>query len=241
MLTAGRIFALAICAVALTGCNRVTEAKLLGTWRAENDETVNEITCRRDHSFTSWTSWKNELTTPSVAISAGDWQMQDRGLVVHFTKYVPVDTWAEEDKQMKFAIVKIRNDALLMKNFDGSNVLTYKRLLPDYVLAPMKRAPNDADFIGTWKIHYNTHDFEMSFSRDHRYGNFARVEGVLQQFFTGTWHTDGNQLIVDAKSVPMFEGDSVHKSRMRWLVTGIEPQRIAIKDGPVTYCLERLK
>jgi hypothetical protein len=109
----------------LTGCNRITEAKLLGTWRAEEDETVNEIACRRDHSFTSWTSWKNELTTPSVAIGAGDWKLQNRQLVVHFTKYVPVDTWADEDKEIRFRIVKIGNDALLMKNFDGSKVLTY--------------------------------------------------------------------------------------------------------------------
>jgi hypothetical protein len=109
-------------------------------------------------------SWKNELSTPSVAIGAGDWQLQDRKLGIRFTKYVPVDTWAEEDKQMTFAIVKIRNDVLLMKNFDGSKVLSYKRLLPDYVLAPIKRAPNDADFLGTWQIHYNTHDYEMSFN-----------------------------------------------------------------------------
>lgn len=99
MQTVSRIFVVAVCAMTLTGCNRITEAKLLGTWRAEDDETVNEIACRRDHSFTSWTSWKNELTTPSVAIGAGDWQLQDRQLVVRFTKNVPVDTWAEKRRR----------------------------------------------------------------------------------------------------------------------------------------------
>jgi hypothetical protein len=241
MLAAARIFAFAVCTVTLVGCNRFTEAKLLGTWRAEGDETVEEMACRKDHSFTSWTSSKNELTTPSVGIAAGDWQLQGHELAVHFTKYVPVNTWADEDRQIRFTIVQIRNDALLMKNFDGSKVITYKRLSHYCALAPIKRAPNDADFVGTWQIHYNTHDFEMSFSRDHRYGDFAKVGGVLEEFFTGTWHTDGDQLIVDAKSVPMFEGDSVHQSQLRWLVIGIEPQRIAIRDGPVPYCLERLK
>jgi hypothetical protein len=225
----------------LTGCNRLTEAKLLGTWRAEDDETVNEIACRRDHSFTSWTSWKNELTTPSVAIDAGDWKLEDGQLLVHFTKYVPVDTWADEDKEIGFRIVKTGNDALLMKNFDGSKVLTYKRLLPDLVLTPIKRPPRDADFIGAWQIHFNTHDYEMLFNQDHTCGDFAQVADVRKQFFAGIWHIDGNRLIVDAKSVPMFKGDSIRKSQLRWLVTGIELQRIAIKDGPVSYCLERLE
>jgi hypothetical protein len=241
MLTAGDIFVLAVCAMALTGCNRIGEAKLLGTWRAEDDQTIEEMACRKDHSFTSWTNWKNELTTPSVAIGAGDWRLQDRELVVHFTKYVPVDTCADEDKQIRFTIVKIDNDALLTKNSDGSKVLTYKRLLPDCVLPPIKRAPNDIDFVGTWQIHFNTRDYEMSFNPDHTCGDFAEVEGVRKQFFTGIWQRDGDHLTVDATSVPMFEGDSVHKSHMRWRVSGIEPQRIAIKDGPVSYCLERLK
>ncbi len=221
----------------VTGCNRITEAKLAGTWRAEDDETVNEIACRRDHTFTSWTSRKNELTTPGVAIGAGDWKLQDRQLVVHFTKYVPVDTWADEDKQIMYKIVNIRNDALLMKNFDGSKVLTYKRLLPDYVLSPMKGIPNDADFVGTWKMHYNTHDYEMSFKKDHSYGDFAQLQGVREQLFSGIWHTDGNRLIVDAKSVE----DPTRKSHLSWSVTAIESQRIAIRDGPVPYILERLK
>jgi hypothetical protein len=81
----------------------------------------------------------------------------------------------------------------------------------------------------------------MSFSKDHSYTNFARVEGIRKQFFTGIWHTDGNQLRVDAKSVPMFEGDLTHKSQLSWSVTAIEPQRIAIRDGPVPYILERLE
>lgn len=128
-----------------------------------------------------------------------------------------------------------------MKNFDDSKVLTYKRLLPDHVLAQIQRAPSDADFVGTWRIHFNTHDYEILFNEDHTCGDFAQVEGARKQFFTGIWHIDGNQLIADAKSVPMFEGESIHKSHLRWLVTGIEPQTIAIKDGPVSYCLERLK
>ena len=64
MLAASHIFVVVVCAMILTGCGRITEAKVFGTWRAEDDETVHEIGCGRDHTFTAWTDVKNELTTP---------------------------------------------------------------------------------------------------------------------------------------------------------------------------------
>lgn len=241
MLAASRIFLVVVCAMILTGCDRITEAKLFGTWRAEDDETVHEIGCGRDHTFTAWTDVKNELTTPGCLISSGEWHLSGQQLVVHFTKHVAVDSWEGEDTRTSFTVLKVTGDTLVMKNFDGSKVLNYHRLSPDYVVAPIKRPLNDADFIGGWRIHYHTRDYEMVFGQNHTCGDFARVEGVRKQFFAGTWRIEGDQLVVDAESVPMFEGDPVHKSWLRWFVAGIQPQRIAIKDGPVSYCLERLK
>ena len=140
MQTISRAFAVAVCAMTATACNRLSDAKLAGIWRAEDDTTINEIACRSDHTFTSWTSWKNDLTTPSVGIGAGEWRLQDHQLIVHLKKYVLVDTWADEDKEITFKILKSDNDALLIKNFDDNKTVTYKRLLPDHVLTPMKRA-----------------------------------------------------------------------------------------------------
>jgi hypothetical protein len=238
MLLAFRIVAVGCCVAIFAGCNRLTEAKLLGTWRAEDDQTVEEIACRKDHSFTAWTSWKNELTTPSVAIGAGDWQLQGHELVVHFTKGVPVDTWSNEDKHIRFTIVKLGNDALLMKNFDGSKVVTYKRLSPDYTLAPMKHAPNDGDFVGTWHIHYNTHDYEYRFNQDHSTVTSYRLDGRVVELATGLWRLERNVLTMDVK----IDSDGPVKNRtIRWAITGVEPKRIAIKDGPVSYTLQCLK
>jgi hypothetical protein len=241
MIAASHIFVVVVCAMILTGCDGITEAKLFGTWRAEDDETVHEIGCGRDHTFTAWTDVKNELTTPGCLISSGEWHLRGQQLVVHFTKHVAVDSWEDEDTRTSFTVLKVTGDTLVMKNFDGSKVLNYHRLSPDYVVAPMKRPLNDADFIGAWRIHYHTRDYEMVFGQDHTYGDFAQVEGVRTKFFSGIWHIDGNQLIVDAKSVPTYEGESVQKSHVRWLVTGVEPQRLAIRDGPVAYFLEGLK
>jgi hypothetical protein len=241
MLAASHIFVAVVCAMILTGCDRITEAKLFGTWRAEDGETVYEISCGRDHTFTAWTDVKNELTTPSCLISSGEWQLTGQQLVVHFTKHVAVDSWENEDTRTSFAVLKITGDTLLMKNFDGSKVFTYHRLSPECVLSPMKRAPTDADFIGTWRIHYHTRDYEMTFNQDHTGSDFAWIDGVRKQLFTGIWRIESNHLSIDSTSVPAFDGDSVRKSWLRWLVTGIEPERISMKDGPVSYCLERSK
>jgi hypothetical protein len=225
----------------LTGCDRITEAKLFGTWRAEDDETVHEIGCGRDHTFTAWTDVKNELTTPSCLISSGEWHLEGRQLVVHFTKHVAVDSWEDEDTRTSFTVLKVTGDTLLMKNFDGSKVLTYHRLLPDYVLAPVKRALDDADLIGRWRIHYHTRDYEVSLGQDHTCGDFAQVGGVRTQFFTGTWRIKDPDLIMDTKSIPTFVGESITSSHQRWAVVGVEPQRIAIRDGPVPYLMQRFK
>jgi hypothetical protein len=241
MLAASRVFVVVACVMILTGCDRVTDAKLFGTWRAEDDETIQEIACRRDHIFTSWTDAKNALTTPSCLISSGDWHLQRQQLVVHFTKHVAVDSWEDENTQNTFTLLKVAGDTLMMKNFDGSKVLTYHRLSPDYVLAPMKRALNDDDLIGTWRIHYHTRDYELSFGQDHTCGDFAQVDGVRTQFFTGTWRIKDSDLLMDTKSIPTFDGESITDGHQRWAVIGVEPQRIAIRDGPVQYLMQRLK
>jgi hypothetical protein len=241
MLAASHIFVVVVCAMILTGCDGITEAKLFGTWRAEGDETVHEIGCGRDHTFTAWTDVKNELTTPSCLISSGEWHLKGQQLVVHFTKHVAVDSWEDEDTRTSFTVLKVTGDTLLMKNFDGSKVLTYHRLLPDYVLAPVKRALDDADLIGTWRIHFHTRDYEVSLGQDHTCGDFAQVGGVRAQFFTGSWRIKDTDLIMDTKSIPTFVGESITSSHQRWEVVGIEPQRIAIRAGPVPYLMQRLK
>ncbi|HWX17130.1 MAG TPA: hypothetical protein VNY07_11125 [Chthoniobacterales bacterium] len=238
MLAAIRILSVAGCVVILTGCSRFTEGKLSGTWRSEDENTVEEIACRNDHTFTSWTSFKNELTTPSVLMGAGEWHVQGNQLVVHLTKGVAVDTWSNEDKWIRFTLVKISNDALLMKNFDGSKVLTYKRLSYDHAFARVTRAPNDADLVGTWQAHYNTHDYEHRLNEDHSTVTSYHLDGRVIEMATGSWHVEGNDLTMDVK----IESDGPAESRkIRWAITAVEPKRIAIKEGPVSYVLERVK
>jgi hypothetical protein len=113
-----------VCALMVTSCTAITEAKLFGTWRAEDDETVHEIGCARDHTFTAWTDVKNELTTPSCLISSGEWHLEGQQLVVHFTKHVAVDSWEYEYTQTNFTVLEITGDTLLIKNSDGSGSST---------------------------------------------------------------------------------------------------------------------
>ncbi|MFZ3374384.1 MAG: hypothetical protein WA183_02405 [Chthoniobacterales bacterium] len=213
----------------------------MGTWRTEDDAEVEEMACHRDHTFTSWVDIKNELTTPGCLIAAGEWHLKGRQLVVHFTSHVAVDSWEAEDRQTGLELLRVGADTMVAKEPDGKAIRNFKRISGDTVVASMKRAPLDADFIGTWRIHYHTRDYEMSFGQNHSCGDFAQLDGVRTQFFAGTWRIKDRDLIMNTKSLPAFVGESVTSGHQQWAVIGVEPQRIAIRDGPVQYLLLRLK
>jgi hypothetical protein len=240
MVFAARIF-VAVSTVILSGCTRFSESSLLGTWRAEDDAEVEEMACHSDHTFTSWVDIKNALTTPGCLIATGEWHLKGRQLVVHFTSHVAVDSWEAEDRRTSFELLRVGADSMLAKEPDGKAIRNFKRISDDTVVASMKRAPVDADFIGTWRIHYHTRDYEVSLGQDHTCGDFAQLDGVRTQFSAGTWRIKGSDLIMDTKSIPTFDGESVTSGHQRWAVVGVEPRRIAIRDGPVQYLLQRLK
>jgi hypothetical protein len=249
MLLAARPFAV-ISSLVLACCTRFPETSLIGTWKTGDDTRVEEIACRQDHTFTRWTDLKNMLTTPSVPTSTGEWRIKGRQLVVHFSwtngpsekqDYKVVDGWAEEDKEVRSTLVKVDADTLLLKDFEEKNILTFRRVSNDRNVAPLSRAVADSDIEGTWRIRYNTHDYEMAFGKDHTVTDFAEFEGVRTKFHVGNWQIRNSQLTMEMESVPTFTGESISKGQSRWTVVGIEPQRMAIKDGPVPYVLQRVK
>ena len=47
------------------------EAKLIGTWRYEDDDGIEEMSLHPDHSFWSIETYKKELVTPSPLEETG--------------------------------------------------------------------------------------------------------------------------------------------------------------------------
>jgi hypothetical protein len=207
---------------------------------------VEEIALRGDHTFTLWSSAKDALTTPSCPTSAGEWRLQRRNIIVHLTTHNTVDGWEPEDAYLEFTVVQLNGDTMQLKE-SKEGVVTYKRLFPDYSVRECKRGPIDSDVFGVWRVHYNTHDYEISLGRDHTLGIFANLPDwrqatgdIRQQLWTGTWRIENGKLQTEAKTVPSFKGEMIETNRGAWPIIGIEAGRIAVRNGPVRYVWHRL-
>jgi len=233
--------------VALCSCGKLSEGNLTGTWRAESTETVEEIALRSDHTFTSWLSAKNALTTPSCPTSAGEWRLQGKNIVVHLTTHIAVDNWGHEDEYLDFTVVQLKGNLMQVTDSKRAGVVTYKRLFPDYSVQACKHAPVDSDVFGVWRAHYNTHDYEIMLGRDHSFGVFGNMPNwrqpqkgpIREQFWKGTWQIVNGKLLTDAKTVPSFKGESIETNHGSWPIIGCETDRIAVRNGPVHYVWQR--
>jgi hypothetical protein len=232
----------------LCSCTKLSESTLTGTWRAETTETVQEVALRSDHTFTSWLSAKNALTTPSCPTSAGEWRLQRKNIVVHLTTHTAVDSWEHLNEYLHFTVVQLKGDTMQLTDSKRGGVVTYKRLFPDYSVQACRRPPVDSDVFGVWRVHYNTHDYEIVLGRDHSFGVFANMPNwrqpqkgaIREQLWTGTWRIQSGKLLTDAKTVPSFNGELIETKHGGWPIIGVETGRIAVRDGPVRYVWQRL-
>lgn len=168
--------------------------------------------------------------------------------MVHFTNHLGVDDWEHEDERRQFIVVKSSRDTLQLQDPDEKRIVRYRRLFPDYVVQACTRVPLDQDVFGSWRVHYNTHDYEIVLGRDHSYGVFVNLSNSRQpaqgnprqQLWTGAWRIENGRLLTDVKTVPSFEGESIETRRGAWSIIGIERNRIAVRDGPVRYVWQRL-
>ena len=82
-------------------------------------------------------------------------------------------------------IVKATGDTLELVDPNEKRVLSYKRLFPDSTVRACTRDVVDTDLFGSWRVHYNTHDYEIVLGRDHSIGVFANMpNGVSREKVT---------------------------------------------------------
>ena len=238
-------------ALVFGSCTRFPDAKLAGTWRTEDETAVEEIALRDDHTFTRWIDYKGVLTTPSVPTSAGEWHIKGDQLVVHFSwtngppkkeNFKVVDGWAEDDQEFRPKLIRLDAEALTIKDPDESSRRTFRLISRDRSVKLIRgRSVIDSDVRGRWRVHFDTRDYELFFAEDHQVVDFAEVEGQQKKLHTGTWRIERNdELIADVKSVPFFAGESIKENHFKWKIVGIEPNRIAIKEGPIGYIMHRI-
>ena len=96
---------------------------MIGTWRYENQDGIEEISLHSDHSFWFLNSSKTELVIPSPFEVTGSWQLKGNQLLLD-----SVVTWSKERSLVTKTLVRISTTSLITKNFDGTKDLKYTRL-----------------------------------------------------------------------------------------------------------------
>jgi hypothetical protein len=174
------------------GCHRFSDSKLVGTWRWENDDGIEELALNRDHSFRSLGSYKQIFATPSVPMEVGTWQVQGNQLAFDATL-----TFDKTKRQFKRTLSEVTRDTLVMTNLEDGKTVKYQRFsLPSCSGSPISASHpvNESDLIGSWQIHYNTHDYQFRFMLNARYELLGLVDGKWDSLHAGSWHLAGNQL-----------------------------------------------
>jgi hypothetical protein len=220
-----RAIAVAACVVSFVSCDRLRDQKVIGTWRAEKDGTVDELAFRPDHTVVWWLC-PNEFTTPQTLISAGEWHIHGSQLDVDLKQL----NSPGPAQHLTHKIVSVSTDTLLLGNPKEASLLTFHRLEMPACVAPKPGStpyPIEPNIAGTWQVHFNTHDFKYDFAADHTAAVSARDSGEFEPMWKGTWSITGNDLILDLKADFKYGRDQ----KVTWSVHGFQPRCFTIRDA----------
>jgi hypothetical protein len=220
----------------MTGCNRFTDSKLIGIWRCEDEDGVEEITLNQDHSFQSLETFRKELVTPSVIEETGTWRLEGDNL-----KIDSVVTWSKERRHINRKLVNVTSDLLTIKTADGRKNLRYQRVkVPECTESHVKRSLNETDLFGKWLIHYHTHDYQYSFKKAGRVTLSATISDQTQQLWEGNWRVDGNNVVIQPTKDPY--GNPANDVQHSWRIDSAGADCIVVNDGSsASYVMRRIK
>jgi hypothetical protein len=171
----------------LASCDRAAERKLIGTWRAEKDGEVDEVAFRPDHTLVWWMC-PAELSTPQTLVSSGEWRMRSTRIEMD-TKLLTSSAPAEHHS---LEIVKLTKDSLSVKP-----ALEFHRLdVPSCRSAATGSSATavEPNIVGTWQVHYHTHEFRYRFAPDHTVAVSGKVSEEFEPLWKGSWSVAGGDL-----------------------------------------------
>jgi hypothetical protein len=206
------------------------EAKLIGTWRYEDEDGIEEISLHPDHSFRYLHTYKKELVTPSPREETGSWQLKGDQLLLD-----SIVTWSKERRQTSRTLVKISGTALNIKSSDGSENLTYKRL-KETTCAPSPNATiSEATLLGAWQTHANTHDYQYRFTSGAHVTLFGFISDEWRPLLEGEWHIKDGRVIIKFQKDP---SGPVEREEDVWTITAMGTDCLAVNGA---YTLQRVK
>ncbi len=228
-----RVFAWIVCAVILGGCGRMREAKLIGTWRYEDDDGIEEMSLHPDHSFWSIETSKKELVIPSPLEETGSWQLKGNQLLMD-----SLVTWSKVRRQLSRTLMQTGRTALVIKSSEGSKNLTYRRL-EEAACVPSSSAtaaPDGPALLGSWQTHYNTHDYQYRFSSGGYVELFCFISEEWQLLLKGQWHVKDHRIFLQ------FQENAygpVEREEDIWTITAVGTDCIAVKGASSRPCIMR--
>jgi hypothetical protein len=207
---------------------------VIGTWRCEDEDGIQEISLNSDRSFWTLDTFKKELVTPSPLEETGSWQLKSNQLLLD-----SVVTWSKERNQITKTLVRITRTALVIKSFDGSKNLTYKRIEdPTCAPSPWNTSTplSETALIGLWQTHYNTHDYQYRLMPNNRVKVLYPTSGGWQILLEGKWR------ISDRKLFLQFENDAhgpIEREKEMWTINAVGKDCFAVKGASSQLCIMR--
>jgi hypothetical protein len=187
---------------AVNGFGEIAESNVVGTWKFEDEESVEELTFNPDHSFRSIDNEKSVLSTPPVAEQRGTWRIEDAKIKIEASSvHIP------DDRMTRSGRLDAATGQLVISTFDPEKSRQYQRFdIPSCLDAHAITlgAALREDLCGYWKMHYHT--------RDDYYRLLPNGEATIG-FLSDEWHPvmAGQWRVEDSKLI-MRVKDAKHES-----------------------------
>jgi hypothetical protein len=212
----------------------MTERKLVGTWRAEKDGVVDEVALRADHTLIWWMC-PAELSTPQTFVSSGEWRVRNKQIEIDSKQITSPAPTTHHSLQ----ILELSKDSLLVKITTEKNTVGFKRLdVPSCPTLANGSTPVavDPNIVGTWQVHYHTHDFRYRFTPDHNVTVAGLVSGEFDPLWKGSWSVSDGDLLMELKP----DARGMGEQKPHWQLHGFQHDCFRIKDHEgIEYVVHR--
>jgi hypothetical protein len=225
---------------AFAGCGKIADGRLFGLWRSEIGEDpyteIDELRLNPDHTFFSWMC-PAELTTPQTFVYGGEWHVRGNHIEMD-SRLLNKEALPEH---RSFQVLPSKDDELLVKNMDDGKTFRFHRFnLPRCTTSSAQSDPVEIDrnIVGSWDVHYHTHDFKYRLAPDHTVNVLGKLSQSDKYFplWKGTWDASGPSLSMDLKSDARGSQDK----KVHWILYRFQHDCFFIKDPDgVEYAVHR--
>ena len=94
----------------------------------------------------------------------------------------------------------------------------------------------EPNIVGTWQVHYHTHEFRYRFAPDHTVAVSGLVSGRFDSLWKGSWSVSGGDLLMELQPDSLGMGEQ----KPHWKLYGFQHDCFWIKDPEgIEYAVHR--